>query len=80
MKYLSGILLAFIAFVLNIDAQQAQGSGSKVTAAKLLPAVFNGSCQRRALLPPEAVSESVQTLSDGNKILAQPHNAHVPRR
>ena len=66
MKYLSGILLAFIAFVLNIDAQQAQGSGSKVTAeiiASSSTAVVKG-----APFSAEAVSESFQTLSDGNKI------------
>ena len=66
MKYLLGILLAFIAFVLNIDAQQVQSSGSKVTAeiiASSSTAVVKG-----APFSAEAVSESVQTLSDGNKI------------
>jgi hypothetical protein len=66
MKYLSVILLAFTAFVINTNAQQVQGSGSKVTAeiiASSSTAVVKG-----APFSAEAVSESVQTLSDGNKI------------
>jgi hypothetical protein len=66
MKYLSAILLTFIAFVLHVDAQQSQGSGSKVTAEII--ATSSTSVVKGAPFSAEAVSESVQTLSDGNKI------------
>jgi hypothetical protein len=67
MKYISAIFLTFIAFVLHVEAQQAHsGSGSK-TAAEII-ATSSTAVVKNAPFSAEAVSESVQTLADGNKI------------
>jgi hypothetical protein len=66
MKYLSAILLFVFALPMIVAAQQAQGSGAKVTheiIASSSSAVVKGEPYSA-----EAISESVQILADGNRI------------
>lgn len=67
MKYLSAILLFALALTTAVSAQQGQGGGAKVwtefSVGNSSTAVVKGEP-----FSAEAVSESVQTLADGNRI------------
>ena len=66
MKFLSAILLLITVSAVSASAQTGQGSGAKVTAEII--ATSSTQVVKGAPFSAEAVSESVQTLSDGNKI------------
>ena len=66
MKNISAILLMITALVLGAQAQQGQGTSSKVMAEII--ATSSSQVVKGAPFSAEAVSESVQILSDGNKI------------
>jgi len=66
MKYFSAILLFVLALTMTVAAQQAQGGAAKVWTEGFIgssAAVVKGEPYSA-----EAVSESVQTLADGNRI------------
>jgi hypothetical protein len=66
MKYLSVILFFALALTLTVKAQKGQGGVAKVTTE--LFAASSTAIVKGAPFSAEAISESVQTLSDGNKI------------
>ena len=66
MKNIPAILLMITILALSAQAQQGQGSSSKVLAEII--ATSSTQVVKAAPFSAEAVSESIQTLSDGNKI------------
>jgi hypothetical protein len=68
MKYLSAILLCVLAACVSVEAQQG-ASGTARVSTEIFASSISNSVVKGAPFSAEAISESVQTLSDGNKIV-----------